>query len=65
MEDEGPAYMAGLREGDVIVEVNEQHVDDMEHPKIVEMIKEAKSELRYVSLIISKFPVVISLFSEQ
>ena len=48
VEDEGSAYMAGLREGDIIVEVGEQNVEEMEHIKIVELITKANTELKYV-----------------
>jgi len=48
VEDEGSAYMAGLREGDIIVEVDEQHVEQMEHVKIVELITQAKTQLKLV-----------------
>lgn len=45
VEDEGPAYLAGLREGDVIVEVNEQDVEEIEHMKIVGLISETAKQL--------------------
>eukprot|EP00111_Clytia_hemisphaerica_P015752 TCONS_00046513-protein len=48
VEDEGAAYMAGLREGDIIVEVGEQNVEQMDHIKIVQLITEEKTELRLV-----------------
>lgn len=41
--------MAGLREGDIIVEVDEKNVEEMEHIKIVELITKAKTELKYVN----------------
>jgi len=38
--------MAGLREGDIIVEIEDQHVEDMEHVKIVQLITKAKTQLK-------------------
>jgi len=48
VEDEGPAYMAGLREGDVIVEVENIDVSDQDHKKIVDLISQADDKLRLV-----------------
>lgn len=48
VEDEGPAYLAGLRAGDVIFEVNGQNLEDMEHLNIVGLISETAKELKLV-----------------
>jgi len=48
VEDEGPAYLAGLRAGDVIIEVNGQNVEDIEHMKIVGLISETAKQLMLV-----------------
>ena len=63
MEDEGSAYMAGLREGDIIVEVDEQNVEEMEHIKIVELITNAKTELKYVFLNLIKLKTLFTKYS--
>ena len=45
VEDEGPGYLAGLREGDIIVEVNGENVEEVNHVDIVEKIKNSEKEL--------------------
>eukprot|EP00794_Sanderia_malayensis_P017438 gene17437-19182_t len=48
VEEEGPAYMSGLREGDVIVEVDGEEVNNKDHAELVNMIKNSKRELLLV-----------------
>ena len=55
--------MAGLREGDIIVEVDEQNVEEMEHIKIVELITNAKTELKYVFLNLIKLKTLFTKYS--
>lgn len=45
VEDEGPAYLSGLREGDIITEVNGHNVEDEDHMKIVDLISATSKNL--------------------
>lgn len=48
VEEEGPAYMAGLREGDTIVEIDGEDADQKSHSQLVDAIKNSKQELKMV-----------------
>ncbi|XP_065051634.1 microtubule-associated serine/threonine-protein kinase 2-like isoform X2 [Rhopilema esculentum] len=48
VEEEGPAYLAGLREGDVIVEIDGQNAEKKTHAQLVNSIKRSEHELLLV-----------------
>uniref|UniRef100_A0A8D0H0Y8 NHERF family PDZ scaffold protein 4 n=1 Tax=Sphenodon punctatus TaxID=8508 RepID=A0A8D0H0Y8_SPHPU len=50
VELEGPAQRRGLRDGDRILEVNGEYVDDMEHFRVVQKIKASGNQVSLVLL---------------
>ncbi|XP_076441162.1 uncharacterized protein LOC143280402 isoform X2 [Babylonia areolata] len=50
VELHGPAWIAGMRRGDVFLSVNGESVEGLNHPKLVEKIQQSKTSLRLVVL---------------
>ncbi|XP_022806448.1 uncharacterized protein LOC111343523 isoform X2 [Stylophora pistillata] len=48
VEEDGPAYMAGLRPGDIILEVDGENVEEEDHKAVVARIHQASISVRLV-----------------
>ncbi|XP_031560981.1 uncharacterized protein LOC116296990 [Actinia tenebrosa] len=48
VEEDGPAYMAGMRPGDIIIVIESQDTEEADHKTIIELLQKAPATVRMV-----------------
>ncbi|KAK3749835.1 hypothetical protein QZH41_015505, partial [Actinostola sp. cb2023] len=48
VEEDGPAYMAGMRPGDIIITIENRDVEEADHKTLVELLQKSSSTVRMV-----------------